>query len=292
MQIKLVNSQLGNYKTYLMYRRQLITLAEIIIQLKYIPKTINLDFVYKTLVFNGSIAFFFDEVMGMLALPYTPILFDVYDEPSKIEVYGQNGYKRVLRKDEFVIMYDNSGRYPIIDDLKQYAERLAMDDRVCDINIAQQRTNRWWKVNSDNKKSVKDAIDSVDSNVETIITYEGLDLDTIQAVLEPAPFVADKVTEHKEKIWNEAMRLIGVPNMNFQKKERNIKDEVLMSQGGTIASKFSRFEPRRSAVEEMNEKFANKLKRPIEVAYFDDLPTTEKPEDNEEVENDESIYNE
>ena len=40
--------------------------------------------------------------------------------------------------------------------------------------------------------------------------------------------------------------------MNFQKKERNIKDEVLASQGGTIASRYSRFEPRQKAIKMIN----------------------------------------
>lgn len=113
-------------------------------------------------------------------------------------------------------------------------------------------------------------------------------------VLEPAPFVADKIDIHKEKIWNEFLRLIGVANMNFQKKERNIKDEVLASQGGTIASRYSRYEPRKKAVEEINEKLGNRIlingkkaiEENIEVRYYDGIPTTEKEIFYEEEEND------
>ena len=60
--------------------------------------------------------------------------------------------------------------------------------------------------------------------------------------------------------------------MNFQKKERNIKDEVLASQGGTIASRYSRFEPRQKAIKQINEKFGTE----IEVQYYDGIPTTAK----------------
>lgn len=77
---------------------------------------------------------------------------------------------------------------------------------------------------------------------------------------------------HKEKIWNEFLRLIGIANMNFQKKERNIKDEVLASQGGTVASRYSRFEPRQKAIELINDKFGTN----IEVQYYDGIPTTAK----------------
>ena len=125
----------------------------------------------------------------------------------------------------------------------------------------------------------------------TVISYDELDLDDTTLVLAPAPFVADKVNEHKDKIWNEFLRLIGIANMNFQKKERNIRDEILASQGGTIASRYSRFEPRRKAIEEINRKFANKtllngkkvLENEIEVKYYDGIPTSkEEFEDFEE----------
>ena len=106
----------------------------------------------------------------------------------------------------------------------------------------------------------------------TVIAYEELDLDDTTLVLAPAPYVADKIDLHKEKVWNEFLRLIGIANMNFQKKERNIKDEVLASQGGTIASRYSRFEPRKKAIDEINRKFGTD----IEVKYYDGLPTSKE----------------
>lgn len=116
----------------------------------------------------------------------------------------------------------------------------------------------------------------------TVISYDDLDLDDTTLVLAPAPFVADKIDEHKEKDWNEFLRLIGIANMNFQKKERNIRDEVLASQGGTVASRYSRFEPRKKAIEEINEKLAKKIllngkqaiEQKIEVKYYDGIPTS------------------
>lgn len=65
--------------------------------------------------------------------------------------------------------------------------------------------------------------------------------------------------------------------MNFQKKERNIKDEVIASQGGTIASRYSRFEPRQKAIELINEKFNEN----IEVEYYDGIPSTIEELENE-----------
>lgn len=293
MKAKLINSQLTNYKTYEMYKRQLLTLAENVFEFKNLPNFIDVAFLNKVLLRQGSIAFFVDEVMGLLALPYISMgKLDVYSRPVKIQVYGKNGYSKVLKQNEFVIMYDNNGRYPLWLDILQYSERIALDTRTTDINIAQQKTPRFWKTKSEKVKSIQDLVNNVDGMENTVIAYEDLDLDDTTLVLAPAPFVADKIDLHKEKDWNEFLRLIGIANMNFQKKERNIKDEVLASQGGTVASRYSRFEPRQKAIEEINEKFANKIlingkkaiEKEIEVKYYDGVPTTEQEVEEYDVE--------
>ena len=174
-------------------------------------------------------------------------------------------------------MYDNNGRYPLWLDILQYAERIALATRTIDINIAQQKTPRFWKTKTEQEQTVKNAVNNVDTMENTVITYDNIDLDDTQIVLEPAPYVADKIDLHKEKDWNEFLRLIGIANMNFQKKERNIKDEVLASQGGTVASRYSRFEPRKKAIDEINTKFSKYLPNgKIEVKYYDGLPTSQE----------------
>lgn len=214
-----------------------------------------------------------------MALPYISIgKLDVYGRPTGIKVISQNGYNKTIKNtDEFVIMYDNNGRYPLWLDILQYAERIALSTRTIDINIAQQKTPRFWKTKKELEQTIKNAVNNVDTMENTVITYDNIDLDDTQIVLDPAPYVADKIDLHKEKDWNEFSRLIGIANMNFQKKERNIKDEVLASQGGTVASRYSRFEPRKKAIDEINTKFASYLPDgKIEVKYYDGIPTSQE----------------
>lgn len=275
MQKRLMNSQLSNYKTYLMYRRQLLTLAENVFSFKNLPTYIDVSYVNMQLVNNGSIAFFVDDILGLLALPYVNQgNLDVYGRPTKIRVHSNTNYHKTLNQGEFVIMYDNNGHYPLLYDVLQYAERLALNTRTSDINISQQKTPRFWKTTANKLKSVQDKINNVDAFAETVIDYDNLLIDDTSMVLSPAPFVADKIDQHQEKIWNEFLRLIGVSNLQYQKKERNITDEINAMQGGTIASRFSRFEPRKRAIEEIN----NKFNYNIEVEYYDGVPTTSKEE--------------
>ena len=273
MKKRLIDSQLGNYQTYLMCLRQCLTLAENVFEFKNIPNYIDIAYLNKQLLRNGSIAFFKDEVLGLLALPYTNASnLDVYGRPQTIQVIARNGYTRILKNDEFIIMYDNNGRYPLWLDILQYAERMALATRTIDINIAQQKTPRFWKTKAEKVKSIQDLVNNVDGMENTVIAYEDLDLDDTTLVLEPAPYVADKISIDKDKIYNEFLRLIGIANLSYQKKERNIKDEINAMQGGTIASRYSRFEPRQKAIEQINEKFGTN----IEVQYYDGIPTTAK----------------
>lgn len=155
-----------------------------------------------------------------------------------------------------------------------------------DINISQQRTPRIWKTSQDNKKSLEDLLANVDSNIETIATYENLLTDDTSIILEPAPFVADKIDEHKARIWNEFLRFIGVANVSIQKKERLISDEVNRSQGGTIVSRFSRYTPRLKAITEINRRWGDKLEKPLELMYYDNFPNSQNEDDDNEKEGD------
>ena len=274
MRKKLINSQLTNMKTYLMYREEMLTLAENVFEFKNLPEFIDVSYLNKTLLRNGSIAFFEDEVLGLIALPYDVIgNFDIYGRPLNIMARAANGtYYKKLSRDEFVIMYDNNGRYPIFLDICQMAERIALSKRTIDVNIVQQRTPRIWKTSQDKKRTLSDMLANIDGMEENIATYESIDIDDMNVVLAPAPFVADKIDLHLDKEWSEFYRLIGVANLVEQKKERMIRDEMSASQGGTIASRFSRFEPRKRAIDEINKKFGTN----IEVSYYDGEPTTEE----------------
>lgn len=287
MKKKLINSQITNMKTYVMYREEMLTLAENVFEFKNLPEYIDVSYLNKVLLRNGSIAFFKDDVLGVIALPYDVIgNFDIYGRPQTIKARAANGtYYKQLEKDEFVIMYDNNGRYSIFMDICQMAERIALSKRTIDVNIVQQRTPRIWKTSQDKKRTLEDMLADIDGMMENIATYESIDIDDMNVLLAPAPYVADKIDLHLDKEWAEFYRLIGVANLIEQKKERMIKDEMSASQGGTIASRFSRFEPRKRAIEAINKKFGTN----IEVSYYDGEPSTIKEMEVIEDENDLSI---
>lgn len=277
MKKKMINTQISNFKTYNMYFREMLTLAENVFEFKNLPEFIDVAYLNKQLLRKGAVAFFIEKDLGLIALPFNTVgKLDVFGRPDVIEVFGDNNFHRVLKRKEYVLMYDNNGRYPLYLDICQMAERIALCVRTEDVNILHQRTPRVWKTSKDTEKSLKDTINEIDSMEENVVTYQSLAVEDMNAVLAPAPYVTDKIDLHLRELWAEFYRLIGVANLQEQKKERVIVDEMSASQGGTIASRFSRFEPRKRAIEEMNKKWGLKL----EVAYYDGEPTTEKGDEN------------
>lgn len=277
MKSKTVNSQLYNYKTYLNYKSKMLGLALNVFQFKNMDPFIDMSLVNYSLFANGSVAFFKDDVTGQLmAMPYNSVgSLDMYGRPQAIRPIPYYGaYNRTLykKRNEFVIMYDNMARVSLLPMLTASAERLALIKRGIDINISQQMTNRIWSVPQEQELTLKKVLEQVDANVENILAYKGLDINSINSILNVAPYVADKLNEAKKEEWTEFLETIGITSNVVNKKERLITDEVFTSMGGTIAARFNRYESRRKAVEEINKLFDTN----IEVEFYDGLPSTIK----------------
>lgn len=279
---KRIASQLSNFGTYNMTLRQMKAYAQNVYLFKHIPDIIDMSYVNKILVNKGSIACFYEETLdSILMLPYRIVGdLNIYGQPNSIVCIGKNGYtSKVLKSDEFVIIYDNEGRYPLINDIYQYAERVALLMRTQDINISQQKTPRFWNVPAEKELTFKHMVAEVDSAEETVLTYKDLNIDEIQSILAPAPYVTDKLQLQIEKAWSDFFRLIGITSVTYQKKERLISDEISQQNGGVVASRYNRYNPRLKAIEEINKKFGQYLEAPLEVEFYDGLPTTLKEEE-------------
>ena len=77
------------------------------------------------------------------------------------------------------------------------------------------------------KKNSKNLVNNIDAMEEDVISYDSLDIEDLNAVLAPAPYVSDKIDLHLRELWAEFFRLIGVANLQEQKRERVIIDEMI-----------------------------------------------------------------
>ena len=261
-------SSLMNNMTYQHYYNRLTELATSMFEWKNVPKTIDIRFLESVLHTHGVAVFFKDEAIGELALPVALSGdFDVYRIPKQRRAYASNGYNNNLNEKNSVLIYNNYLHTNSINDLEMFAKRLYNLDRAIDVNANAQKTPVLIKCDEAQRLTMKNLYMQYDGNMPFIFGDKALNSNAFQVLKTDAPYVADKLYALKTQIWNEALTYLGISNINVQKKERLITDEVTRNQGGTVASRYSILQSRREAVEKINDMFELN----IEVNYREDF---------------------
>lgn len=261
-------SAIMNNRTYGEYLERLTELSISMFEWKNLPDSIDERFLELTLFGDGQAVFFKDEELGFLCLQVAMNGgFNVYRVPIRRRAYAVNGYQRNLDDKNSVIIYNNYLRTNSVNMVKVYSKRLYNLDRIIDVNANAQKTPVLLQGSEMQRLTLLNLYKEYDGNAPVIFGDKNLDINGLKCITTEAPYVADKIYTLKTQIWNEALTYLGISNLNIQKKERLVSDEVIRNQGGTIASRYSRLQARRNACEEINKMFGLE----IEVDYRDDF---------------------
>lgn len=245
-----------NNGTYKQYYNRLVELAISMFEWKNLPKTVDARFLELCLFTDGQAIFFYDEELGYLTLQNaTNGGFNVYRIPVNRRAYAVNGYNRELNENDSVIIFNNYLHTNSQLDATIFAKRLYNLDRAIDVNANAMKTPIMIKCDETQRLTMMNLYKQYDGNVPYIFADRSINTNGIQVLKTDAPYVADKLYQLKAQIWNEALTYLGISNINVQKKERLITDEVTRNQGGTIASRYSRLNARREACKQINEMF-------------------------------------
>lgn len=262
-------SMVLNNLTYRQYLNRLTELAISMFEWKNLPDTVDARYLELHLFETGCMVYFKDDVIGDLCLDcIVNGRLDVYGNPLLRRAYsGYNNYQKLLTYKDSVIIWNNYLHGNSISDVEMFARRLYNIDRIIDVNANAQKTPVLVIGNEKQRLTLLNLYKEYDGNAPFIFGDKNLDINALKALSTNAPYVCDKLYQLKTQIWNEALTYLGISNINIQKKERLITDEVTRNQGGTIASRYSRLESRRQAVEKINDMFGTN----IEVNYREDF---------------------
>lgn len=262
-------SLITNNLTYVQYLNRLTELAISMFEWKNLPESVDARYIELRLFETGCMVYFNDEVMGNLCLDCIASgQFDVYGNPILRRAYsGYNNYQKLLKESDSVIIWNNYLHTNSVLDIKMFAKRLHNLDRIIDVNANAQKTPVLVQATEKQRLTLLNLYKEFDGNAPFIFGDKNLDLNSLKAISTNAPYVCDKIYTLKTQLWNEALTYLGISNINIQKKERLITDEVTRNQGGTIASRYSRLESRRQAADKINKMFGTN----IEVNYREDF---------------------
>ena len=250
-----------NNRTYYQYVERLTELAISRIIWHNLPDTVDERYLELHLFTDGQMIYFNDDVIGDLCLNCTMSgRFDVYGYPILRRAYSAyNNYKKMLKPDNSVIIFNNLMRTNSILDVKMFALRLYNLDRTIDINVNAQKTPVLILCDENERLTMKNVYEQWEGNEPVIYGDKNLNVKGVQVLKTDAPFIADKLYELKCNIWNEALTYLGISNVTVNKKERLITDEVERNQGGVLANRFPYLNPREKAVIDINKMFGTDI---------------------------------
>lgn len=256
-----------NSATYTMYWQRLMDIALSVFEWKNLPKGIDSRMIELWLMMYGFVGFFYDDDLkygsnkesapeGYAVLPIMlQGNFDLYNYPKERRAYAVNGTNVTLDQTDSVIIFNNQVRLPMTYILELFASRLANIERTIDVNVMNQKCPKVIRCTDRQRLTFKNIMMQVMGNVYYMLCDKNVDLKNIDVLDVTNPFVSLDLQVLKHQIWNEALTYLGIENVNTEKKERLVSDEVLSNMGDVEAQRFTRLVARQKACDEINEKF-------------------------------------
>lgn len=261
-----LEAEVLNRKTYFNFYDRLSRIALSMFEWEHLPLSMNGEFLEWCLFTQGQAALLYDEKMGGFINTYscTAGKLNIYRRPIRINCYSVDyneyrdvytGLNRVEDRQKQAILVENTvERIPTAPTLMLFAYRMAECQRSEDVNIKQQKFPGFIPMDEKQRLTMINLYKQYDANSPVILGDKNLNLSEYKAVNTEAPYVADKLQEYRQKIWNEALTFLGVNNLN-EKKERQINAETNVNNEAIGYNLQAMLSPRQRACRYFNEKY-------------------------------------
>ena len=271
---KFIDSLQINDSTYIDYLNRFTKIALSMFEWVNLPKSMNARYLEMCLFYFGNATLLKDKRYGFINTKCTGSgEINIYGLPTKLNCFSYDfnsirtlytglnpmytDKQRESREDyECILVQNNWEGTPTIATLELFAYRLYEAQRTCDTNIIAQKTPVLLVADETQRLFLENLYNQYNGNQPFIFgDKEQLGEQTLKCINTQAPFVADKITEYKKEIWNEALEYLGVNSLQTEKKERLISDEANSNNELINLNLQSFLIPRQEACKKFNEKF-------------------------------------
>lgn len=263
-----------NDATYIDYLNRFRRIALSMFEWVNLPKSMNSRYLELSLYYNGKAALLKTKKYGFINTKCAGTGYvNIYGLPTKLNCYSYNfNEQRELyiglnpldseedkenkEYKECILVQNNWEALPTVSSMELFAWRLYQASRVCDVNIEAQKTPVLLVADESQRLFLENLYQQYNGNQPFIFgDKDQLGENSIRSINTQAPYVADKITEYKKEIWNEALTFLGVNNIMLEKKERLVTDEANSNNELINLNLESFLAPRLEACKKFNEKF-------------------------------------
>lgn len=178
-----------------------------------------------------------------------------------VDKIGEDGtpYKEMVGA-QCVPVWGNYLRIPDKDIIYVYASKLAGIDRTIEINLEAMRFTTIITTSENNRLTWVNLMRQVRNGEPVVFGNQGIDLTQAQAFnVAPDKEVVLNLQVAKGKLWNECMTLLGINNVNQDKKERMVSDEVSGNDEQVVVNSGIALNSRKIGCEQINARYGLSL---------------------------------
>lgn len=231
-------SAITNNATYFDYLNRVRKIATARFIWKNTPSSWDADFLENVLFEDGVAGILWDESYGNIITRVAAHgELNIYENPTKWICYSLKNndvrYSYTGLKDEnnkkdcVVVIKNNPDKIPTFSTIELFCRRLYEVERTIDVNLKQQKTPSIVICEPKQRLTMINLYQQYDGNRPFIFADKSLLGDNlIRTIDTEAPYLLDKLTAHKQSLWNELLTCLGINNVNFEKKERLIEAEA------------------------------------------------------------------
>lgn len=194
-----------------------------------LPEGMESRHIEKALLLYGQAFFYNHPDLGFICLPCSNTGdLNVYGEPTRVQVSG-HGFNETKHITDGVMILNNPRYIPTDITLQYYCKKLAQIDSTMNTNLIQQKVPFIFATGKENEFTIKNLYAKMYSGEPAIFVDQTLlnnkgELN-IQSVSCEAPYLLDKLQQHRFEIEKELLTFLGI-NSTIEKKERLIVDET------------------------------------------------------------------
>ena len=232
-------------------------------------------FIEESLYRYGKACIVKDDEIGIKALNVTAAgKLNIYYLPVKVNAFS-TGYNKIYDFDDVVYIMNNELQKPTKDTLTLFAARLYEAERTSDINIQAQKTPIIIEGDKNVLLTLKNTYMQYSGNMPVIYGNKNFDVSSKLNVLRTdAPYIVDKLEDHKHNLWNDCMTFLGINNANTSKKERLVTSEVESNDQLINYYLNCFYKTRKKACDILNEKFGTNVEIVLNKEVVDLLAET------------------
>ena len=222
-----------------------------------LPEGMESRHIESALLMHGQ-AFFYDhDELGFICLPCSNSgQLNVYGEPTRLMVSG-HGFSENKHMTEGIRIMNNPRVIPTDITLQYYCTKLAQIDSTINTNLIQQKVPFIFATSKENEFTIKNLYAKMYSGEPAIFVDQSLLTNgelNIQSISCEAPYIIDKLQQHRFEIEKELLTFLGI-NTTIEKKERLLQDETNANNEQITLNVEIGLRERERACEEINDMF-------------------------------------